>query len=131
MKIGRLNLRLPTPAAPGWRKTMNLIQWGAAPVLLLIGAFFVAGQVMASQAVIWQTVIARRIETNALDTFLYVHTIKSRRLEYLLTGSDHYLSQTAQDQAKVRASFKALERALADDPTQSAELPVFRAHAQR
>jgi len=131
MKIGRLNLRLPTPAAPGWRKAMNLIQWGTAPVLLLIGAFFVAGQVMASQDVIWQTVIARRIETNALDTFLYVHTIKSRRLEYLLTGSAHYLAQTAQDQAKVRASFKALERALADDPAQSAELPVFRAHAQR
>jgi signal transduction histidine kinase len=130
MKIGRLNLRLPTPAAPSWRKAMDLIQWGAAPVLLLIGAFFVASQVMASQDVIWQTVIARRIETNALDTFLYVHTIKSRRLEYLLTGSDHYLSHTMEDQAKVRASFKALERALADDPTQLAELPVFRAHAQ-
>ena len=131
MKIARFNLRLPAPAMPGWRWATDFILWVAAPLLLLIGAFFVADQVMASQRVIWQTVIARRVETNALDTFLYVHTIKSRRLEYLLTGSDHYLSQTVKDQTKIRASFEALERALADDPIHADQLPVFRAHAGR
>ena len=130
MKIAQLTLRLPAPATPGWRRAIDFILWGTAPLLLLIGAFFVADQVMAAQNVIWQTVIARRVETNALDTFLYVHTVKSRRLEYLLTGSDHYLSQTARDHAKIRASFKALERALADDPALAAEFPVFRAHAE-
>jgi signal transduction histidine kinase len=75
-------------------------------------------------------VIARRIETDALDTFLYAHSIKNRRLEYLLTGSDHYLSQTVADHVKVRASFEDLERALADEPAQAAQLPIFRAHVQ-
>jgi signal transduction histidine kinase len=130
MKIARLNLRLPAPAMPSWRRATDFIFWVAAPLLLLIGAFFVASQVMAAQQVIWKTVIARRVETNALDTFLYAHSIKSRRLEYLLTGSDHYLSQTVEDQAKVGAGFKALERALADEAAQAAELPIFRAHVQ-
>ena len=130
MKIARLNLRLPAPAMPSWRRATDFIFWVAAPMLLLIGAFFVASQVMAAQQVIWKTVIARRVETNALDTFLYAHSIKSRRLEYLLTGSDRYLSQTLEDQVKVRIGFKALERALADEPAQAAELPIFRAHVQ-
>ena len=131
MKVWRAGLSASSISQRGFIRAFDFTLRCAAPVGLLLVCLFVAGEVVQSQNVIWQTVAARRIETEALDTFLHVHTIKSRRLEYLLTGSDHYLTRTVQDQARALASFENLQRELARDPVRAAQLNVFRAHAQR
>ena len=73
----------------------------------------------------------RGIETALSAAVMRVHTIKTRELEYLLTGSDRYLSDVVRDRAQVTSDFAGLRRQLAHDPEQFVRLVAFQAAALR
>jgi signal transduction histidine kinase len=102
----------------------------AAPLLLLLTCLFAAVEVVKSEDVVFQIGVARRIETKLSATFISVHTIKSRELEYLLTGVDLYLEHVENDRAQVSANFADLRRQLADDADQFNRLITFQADAE-
>jgi signal transduction histidine kinase len=86
--------------------------------------------VVKSENVVWRIGEVRRIELKLSSTFIGVHTIKSRQLEFLLTGSDRYLDHIDRDRAAVTANFADLRRQLAGDPEQFKRLITFQAAAE-
>ena len=130
MKVARAELSALLYRENGNDRVPGLIIRTAAPLALCIACLFVTSQVLKSERVVEDIGKARRIEMKLSATFISVHTIKSRRLEYLLTGSERYLARTDKDLASVEANFEDLKRQLADDPEQSRRLFAFQAQAQ-
>ena len=130
MKVARAELSALLNRENAKEHVPGLIVRTAAPLALCVACIFVTCQVLKSERVVEDIGKARRIEMKLSTTYLSVHTIKSRRLEYLLTGSERYLSHTDRDLAAVEANFEDLKRQLADDPEQSRRLFGFQAKAQ-
>ena len=130
MKVWRAELSASAPGKSSWVEIFDFAARCSAPVLLLLVCLFVAVQVVTSENLVLKIGEARRIETKLSTTFISVHTIKSRQLEYLLTGSDRYLIHVDRDRAQVSANFADLRRQLARDPEQFARLVHFQAEAE-
>ena len=136
MKVWRAELPATTPRMRGALRlgsvSRRLDFWVrcSAPLLLLAVCLFVAVQVVRSEHLVWQIGEGRRVETKMSATVMRVHTIKTRELEYLLTGSDRYLIAVADDRARVAENFAELRRELAQDPEQFKGLIAFQAAAE-
>jgi signal transduction histidine kinase len=130
MKVARAELSALINRESAKDRVPGLIVRTAAPLALCVACLFVTCQVLKSEAVVEDIGKARLVESKLSATFISVHTIKSRRLEYLLTGSERYLSRTDRDLAAVEANFGDLKRLLAGDPEQSRRLFGFQAKAQ-
>jgi signal transduction histidine kinase len=111
-------------------RRFDLLVRCSAPLLLLAVCLFVAVQVVRSEHLVWQISESRRIETEMSATVMAVHTVKTRELEYLLTGSDRYLSTVTADRAQAERNFASLRRELARDPEQFKRLITFQAAAE-
>lgn len=130
MKVWRAELSAASSRRESASRAFDLWVRCAAPVLLLLICLFVALQVVASEDIVSRIGETRRIEMKLSTTFISVHTIKSRELEYLLTGSDRYLTHVDRDRAAVTANFADLRRQLATEPGQFARLVTFQADAE-
>jgi signal transduction histidine kinase len=130
MKVWRAEVTAWAPGKSNWVEILDFAARCSAPVLLLLVCLFVAAQVVTSENLVLKIGDARRIETELSTTFISVHTIKSRELEYLLTGSDRYLTHVDRDRARVSANFADLRRQLARDPEQFPRLVRFQAQAE-
>ena len=130
MKVWRAEFSALAAREGGVVRALDLGVRGAAPLLLLLVCLFVAVQVVKSEMVVSRIGDARRVETKLSSTFISVHTIKSRELEYLLTGAPRYLDHVERDRAQVSANFTDLRRQFARDPDQFARLVTFQANAE-
>jgi signal transduction histidine kinase len=130
MKVWRAEFSALAACEGGLERALDLGMRGAAPLLLLLVCLFVAVQVVESERVVSRIGDARRIESKLSSTFISVHTIKSRELEYLLTGQTRYLDHVERDRAQVSANFADLRRRYAGNPAQFARLVVFQANAE-
>ena len=130
MKIWRAELPAAASRLGRLGRRSDLWVRCSAPLLLLAVCLFVAAQVVRSELLVSRIGEDRRVESELSATVMSIHTIKSRELEYLLTGSDRYLANMAQTRAQVADNFADLRRHLARDGELFKRLISFQAAAE-
>ena len=129
MKVWRAELTALASRNGGLVRALDLGVRGAAPLLLLLVCLFVTVHVVKSEMVVSKIGDARRVEGKLSSTFISVHTIKSRELEYLLTGQHRYLERVERDLRGER-QFRGSEPPVRQRSGPNARLVSYRATAE-
>ncbi len=131
MKVWRAELTASDSRNSGWHRISGFITRNAPPFALVLACIFVTADILKSQAIVLDVAQAKIIEGKLSATLIAIHKVKSREQEYLLTGSDRYLTPNTKDLEAIDASFADLKRLLANDPEQERRLVSYRVTANR
>jgi signal transduction histidine kinase len=131
-----MSFRHPRLFAPHFKSTarksaLESVFRLALPLALVIACALVACEFLKSQAVVQELARTRAIEAKLSSAMVTVHKVKSRQLQYMLTGSEDYLAPNGRDIEAISATFLDLGRLLANDPDQQRRLVRFHATAQK